>query len=84
MFSGELVGKTVFPDDDRWFWARDRIGQLAGVGKFMRPQSCEDPWTFWLNGSAYHPEAFVFLPANVPPCIDSVRPRIPCPFSAAV
>ena len=83
MFDGRLVGKSVEPDDDRWFWARDHSGQLVGVGKFMRPQSCGDVWTFWVNGSAYSVTTFVFLPAEVPSCIDSVRPRIPCPFSAA-
>lgn len=78
---GVDVGLKVTPSDVGWYWARDRYTlQLAGVGKFMRPEpeaGGGHGWTFWINGRPYNCGRFEFLPADVPAEIDTVRPRVP-------
>jgi len=83
MFDGRSVGTSGEPDRDRWYWGRDRrTKQLIGVGKFMGPTELVDHWSFWINGQRYDASNFEFHLADVPPCIDSVRPRIPWPSRA--
>jgi len=75
IFDGSVVAKLE-PSDTRWHWARDRQGNLVGVGKFMRPAGDWREWTFWINGTPYSVWQFEFCAAEVPPCIDTVRPCI--------
>lgn len=49
----------------RWYWAKSRTGQIAGTGKFLVPISDEEI-TFFLNGTAYSPDAFRFVLAEDP------------------
>lgn len=53
-----------------WYWARNIVGQTAGVGKFMRTMGAgigSDEWTFWINGTGYPPEMFsAFCPTEPP------------------
>ena len=48
-----------------WYWAKDRRGQIVGVGKF----ACiigHDEWTFFINGLGYSPDSFRYVAAEMP------------------
>ena len=48
-----------------WYWARDRTGQIVGVGKFAWIIG-QNTATFFINGIGYGIESFSFLPAEYP------------------
>lgn len=58
--NGEPVdhGKT-------WYWARNRRGQIVGVGKFAWLIG-QNTATFFINGTGYGIESFAYIPAEPP------------------
>lgn len=58
--NGEPVdhGKT-------WYWARNRHGQIVGVGKFAWLIG-QNTATFFINGTGYGIESFAYIPAEPP------------------
>lgn len=53
-----------------WYWVYTSEGAVWGAGVFA---SVDDQWTFYVNGTAYDPDGFHFIPAKVPefvePCV---------------
>jgi hypothetical protein len=49
-----------------WYWAKNRIGQIVGTGKFASIISRPDDVTFYINGTGYGVDSFTYLPAEDP------------------
>jgi hypothetical protein len=60
----DVYGRTVHIGT-AWYWAKDRTGQVVGVGKFAWYVGADEA-TFFINGVGYRPETFVYLLAETP------------------